>query len=765
MTDTNTSGEHICRNCGVICIPHDHGWVHPEPWRTLKARRICDQPEPLRLATPQEAKRGAMQLVRRDRWIHEAQLRQLVIPADSSVEVAVVGCYQLHPTDHEHPRGWGYLADDGHYGFGATTTQRRFDGDGELAAEARALFWALHRLLPTYRVTVVTDYPAIADIVNAWRRGDLTAAPPGYDRADRPSGRKAKLMHLAPRVHEQADRVTVRVVDGYDDSALGRAANDLSVLGWKWAAREISKTTAGERALAIVSNVLGVEPVLVPRADGDDGDEREGAEDQSQATEPHSPSPIRESDSMSNDTSLRSRRELLINGRRVRISDLIAAGLLTPETELTFQQRIGETPYRATVTARGQLRLADGREFATPSRAAVEVSGLVAVPGWAVWRVQPSGQTLHQLRVKLLKDVAEEVDTDQARPHEEAEEARRRFALLEEARADAEAGQPRTLTVREFIKHWGIEDRDRTVSVQIDADLANHGLSTVPDFRTVSLDKTIRIMALPEDGQAAEAIESSPESSEPAVSASDEESVDVGLTLGNLLPDDMSLTFVSPTASFEEAITAMQVDDFSQIAVLTNPYTLHGAVSWGSIAAAKHRDANATFSDAIDRRAGTRVFDYDVRLLDVLGTLQQDGFIFVRDDQRKISGIITAADVVRKYDETATPFFLIGEIDQELRQLLQNTFDEETVKQACLSAGASFKSFDSMSIGQYQAVLDNPDCWKQLGWPLDRKVFIKRLDRLRRVRNNVMHFNPDPVKLADVHKLRNFLDLIRQYRG
>ncbi|MFV2110476.1 hypothetical protein, partial [Micromonospora sp. LOL_015] len=217
------------------------------------------------------------------------------------------------------------------------------------------------------------------------------------------------------------------------------------------------------------------------------------------------------------------------------------------------------------------------------------------------------------------------------------------------------------------------------------------------------------------------------------------------------------------SATFEEAITAMQINDYSQVAVLANPYTVHGAVSWESVAAAKHRDPNATFSDAIDRRAKDRVFDYDTRLLDVIGTLRRDGFIFVRDFERKITGIITAADVVHKYDETATPFFLIGEIDQELRQLLQNTLDEDVIRDACSAANQPFRSLNSMSVGQYQAVLDNPSCWAQLGWPLDRKLFIKRLDELRKVRNNVMHFNPDPVKPSEVSKLRNFLRIVRRY--
>ncbi|TDC54757.1 CBS domain-containing protein [Micromonospora sp. KC207] len=209
----------------------------------------------------------------------------------------------------------------------------------------------------------------------------------------------------------------------------------------------------------------------------------------------------------------------------------------------------------------------------------------------------------------------------------------------------------------------------------------------------------------------------------------------------------------------------MEINDYSQVAVLANAHSLYGSVSWESIAAAKHRDPGASFSDAIDRRARDRVFDYDTRLLDVFGTLQQHGFIFVRDDQRKISGIVTAADVVRKYDEKATPFFLIGEIDQELRHLIVNVFDEETVKEACLAAHISFKSLDTMTMAQYQAVLNNVACWEQLGWRLDRGLFIERLDEIRKVRNNVMHFNPDPVRPSEVAKLRNFLRLIRSYRG
>ncbi|MBQ1075430.1 hypothetical protein KBX06_20000 [Micromonospora sp. C31] len=206
-----------------------------------------------------------MPLFKRDKIMREEQLRNLVVDHGSAIEVATVGCYQKHLTARAHPRGWGYLASNGHYGFGATTTQICFDGPGELAAEARALFWAIRKLVPLYRITLLTDYPQIANMVEAWRSGDHSAMPPGYDMTPGKSGYERKLVLAARKVHEHTDSVAVRLVDDYADTALGRGANELSIIGWKCSAREITKSEAEVQALTAASAALGVEPVLVTR--------------------------------------------------------------------------------------------------------------------------------------------------------------------------------------------------------------------------------------------------------------------------------------------------------------------------------------------------------------------------------------------------------------------------------------------------------------------------------------------------------------------
>jgi hypothetical protein len=150
----------------------------------------------------------------------------------------------------------------------------------------------------------------------------------------------------------------------------------------------------------------------------------------------------------------------------------------------------------------------------------------------------------------------------------------------------------------------------------------------------------------------------------------------------------------------------------------------------------------------------------------VLPDLEAWDFIFVRDEKSAVAGIVTTADVVGAYRELATPFFLIGELDQVLRHLVSRTFSLEDVTSLCdLDGSRAVQSFDDLEMGDYQRVLENPERWAKLKWPLDRATFIKRLDELRVIRNNVMHFNPEPVPSDAVEKLRYILKLLRDFGG
>ena len=71
--------------------------------------------------------------------------------------------------------------------------------------------------------------------------------------------------------------------------------------------------------------------------------------------------------------------------------------------------------------------------------------------------------------------------------------------------------------------------------------------------------------------------------------------------------------------------------------------------------------------------------------------------------------------------------------------------------------------YSRLTMGDYQRVLENPEAWTALGWPLDRKVFSQYLRRICDIRNNIMHFNGDPLPDDMVTMLKNFLSLLREY--
>ncbi len=448
------------------------------------------------------------------------------------------------------------------------------------------------------------------------------------------------------------------------------------------------------------------------------------------------------------------RSAYLLDGRRVTIADLIGVGLLAPGDALRFKRpRVGQT-HKAVVTADGALSLDGGQEFRSPSKAAKVAADMPAVDGWHAWAVTSSGRSLDSLRQELLDQVAagaagEAVAADSGVPSPQD-----RYEWLKEARVRADAKDPLEISVRDLLARWDAKARGARVNQRIEADLANHGLATSPSFRKVTIDAKVHLITASQD---AEATGNAP------VDSDDGNELDVGLTVGNLPSALSGIVSVSPTATFDQAITTMVLNGYSQLAVLSGSHTLRGAVTWQSIAYARHASPTASFADAI---VPAREARYDQELIEVLPDLEAWDFIFVRDEKNAVAGIVTTADVVSAYRELATPFFLIGELDQVLRQVISRTFTLEDVTSLCdLDGSRPIQSFDDLEMGDYQRVLENPDRWTKLGWPLDRATFIKRLDELRVVRNNVMHFNPEPVPADAVEKLRYILKLLRDFGG
>lgn len=457
------------------------------------------------------------------------------------------------------------------------------------------------------------------------------------------------------------------------------------------------------------------------------------------------------------------RFQYLLNGRRVRVKDLIDAELLEPGTELHYT-RLGQT-HVATVTAAGELQLDNGRLFRTPSAAGDAVSG-ISTPGWNVWVVAESGQSLDSLRQRLLAEAAEQSITQPAPPRPEAlssEQAdedddesaatsspQNRYEYLRAAREQADQGTPVALTVRELLGWWGAGRRGSLICQRIDADLANHGLTTTPDYRAIGMDSRLELQAVRFHG-----LESSP--------GEDEENgfIELRRTVGTVPSASEGIVSVPPTATIEEALTVMLLGDYSQLPVMSGKQSVEGAVTWKSIANARNADSTATLKDAFVR---VEPVAYHRDLREVLPQIQQVGFVLVRGASGTVDGIVTASDVAGLFGDFEEPFLLIGELDLALRAVFASEFELDDVNALCRPGRRGFAGFDDMSYGDYQRVLEEPDMWAKLGWPLNRAIFVKRLDEIRRFRNDFMHYTPDPNRAA-LPKIREMINVVRKYGG
>ena len=449
------------------------------------------------------------------------------------------------------------------------------------------------------------------------------------------------------------------------------------------------------------------------------------------------------------------RTEYLLGGRRVKVSDLISHGLLEPGATLVLRTRRRRPERRATVLGSGELKLDSGRTYRSLSKAAAVAAGVRALDGWHEWLLEGTEQSIDSLRQRLLDDVAKQADDAEAKEGVEPEDRpQSRHERLKEFRSRAEVGEAVEMPVRNLLELWSAEIRDHRTSSRMETELANHGLTTSPHWQKVTVDTNVQIVL----AAAAEGPES--RRAEDDRLAPEDDGLSIGLSIGRLPSAMGGVCAVNPNASVEEAITQMLLNDYSQLAVMSGR-SFKGAVTWRSIAQARNRNNDAGLADAIIE---SDPIPYDRELIDVIPTLYTSDFVFVLDQSRAVRGIVTAADVMKAYETLARPFFLIGELDQLLRRLISQTFELDEVIAACAREGgdSAIESFDDLTFGHYQQVLENPAMWRKLDWPLDRGIFRDRLEEIRKIRNDVMHFNADaPVDV--VGKVRGVIRLVREY--
>lgn len=327
-------------------------------------------------------------------------------------------------------------------------------------------------------------------------------------------------------------------------------------------------------------------------------------------------------------------------------------------------------------------------------------------------------------------------------------------AFLERAKERAQAGSPQSTTIRRLVNLFDAKRRGSTVVSRIQHELDQRGLVTDPDFTNGWIDN--RVVILVSSPTAALNAPVVPNGEAPSGSSP----VAVTLTIRSLAAATRTVAFVDRNQTLDQARGLMLRDDFSQIAVVSSgPRNPVGAVSWESMAKAALRKPDFSLADATIQATTVKLDD---NLITLVPTIVEQGFVFVIAEDKALCGIVTTADLGDQFATLAKPFFLLGEVERRLRHIIDGVFSAEELAgiqdpddpRAISGAG-------DLTIGEIQRLLEQQVNWERLAWPVDRGLFTKQLNAVREIRNEVMHFSPDPLDDEQLETLANFIKWLR----
>lgn len=349
---------------------------------------------------------------------------------------------------------------------------------------------------------------------------------------------------------------------------------------------------------------------------------------------------------------------------------------------------------------------------------------------------------------------------------------------LREAAEKIKAGETIALTVREFLSWFGFQRRSYLNVDAVRDALAETGLITIPNFEFVWLDSPIHLATPPppEPEHVATAESNLDSSSEGDAASLVEESAVEAASLATSIFQDSDPTYrvgrlqsanrpplyVSPDAPLAEIVTNMLMYDYSQLPVMTSSREVKGMVSWKAIG--MQLSLGKSVATARDCMEPAHEIRYDEPLFTAVDIIIAYEYVLIRNDNKQISGIVTTTDVSLTFDQLGEQFLLLGEIENHIRALIDAKYTVEQLREAADSAdtGRAIDDVSDLTFGEYIRLLENQERWLALGLHIDRSLFVKELDRVREIRNDVMHFDPDGIEPSEIDTLRRFLRFLQQ---
>ena len=240
--------------------------------------------------------------------------------------------------------------------------------------------------------------------------------------------------------------------------------------------------------------------------------------------------------------------------------------------------------------------------------------------------------------------------------------------------------------------------------------------------------------------------------------------LDPTFRLGRLDAANKQIVAVQPNDSLEKAVTLMLTNDFSQLPVINGERDVKGMVSWKTIGS--RLALNKPCLQCKDFMEPAQILSQDVSLLEAVDVIAKHDYVLVQRSDKTIGGLVTASDFSLQFRAMSEPFLLVGEIENGIRHLLHGRFDSSELQNARVEGDSRriVKSPSDLTFGEYVRLLESESNWSRLGVKIDRVEFVRQLDRVRMIRNDVMHFDPDGLDPDDKNFLAEFAQFLKRIR-
>lgn len=232
--------------------------------------------------------------------------------------------------------------------------------------------------------------------------------------------------------------------------------------------------------------------------------------------------------------------------------------------------------------------------------------------------------------------------------------------------------------------------------------------------------------------------------------------------IDSVVSRDLEFTYVHDTTPVNHVKTLMIVRDFSQIPVLSKDRRdVKGTVTWKSLAGFR-ADGRRTAGDVM-HSGPSRSAKLSDRLLEHIADIIEDDFIYVRGDEGEFVSIVTTTDLAKSFHDTSGPFMRLREVELRIRDLIDR-LKLSTIRSGLKRAGNAqrIKSANDLMFGQYVELFEIDDNWEAIGLPFDRELITENLRAVNKVRNDVMHFRPEPLSTQQSHVIDWCLNWLRE---